>query len=171
MAKSPNRLMSALVCAVLIIGLTVPAQAAETPFADAIRVGSYKGNALNIGEISGLIISSGTASCTAVSDAPAVVSVANVLGHWTATAQGPGTATITVTASDGRTGRINITVASAIPADENGRDSAIPTANTEVRQELVRLINQARRDNGVAELPVNDVLMDAAQVCSDRLYT
>ena len=67
---------------------------------------------------------------------------------------------------------MTITVASISPAaDVNSGDSAGQTTNAEIRQELVRLINQTRRDNGVAELPVSDALMDAAQVCSDRRYT
>ena len=41
----------------------------------------------------------------------------------------------------------------------------------EIRQELIRLINQIRKANGVSELPVNEALMNAAQVCSDRRYT
>ena len=40
-----------------------------------------------------------------------------------------------------------------------------------VRQEMVRLINQVRRENGVPYLAVNDALMGAAQECSDRQYT
>ena len=35
-----------------------------------------------------------------------------------------------------------------------------------VRQEMIQLINQVRRENGAAELPVNEALMDAAQNCS-----
>ena len=45
------------------------------------------------------------------------------------------------------------------------------TANLDIRQEIIRLVNQARRENGVAELSVNRALMDAAQTCSDRLYS
>ena len=42
---------------------------------------------------------------------------------------------------------------------------------TEVRQEMIRLINQVRRENGVAEVPVSEALMNAAQFCSDNRYT
>lgn len=41
----------------------------------------------------------------------------------------------------------------------------------EVRAEMVRLINEVRRENGVAELTVDQRLMDAAQECSSRKYT
>ena len=45
------------------------------------------------------------------------------------------------------------------------------TDNLEIRQEMIRLINQTRKANGVSELPVNDALMNAAQACSNRRYT
>jgi uncharacterized protein YkwD len=40
-----------------------------------------------------------------------------------------------------------------------------------VRQEIIQLVNQIRRANGASELTVNDALMNAAQACSDKLYT
>ena len=40
-----------------------------------------------------------------------------------------------------------------------------------IRQEIIQLINQTRKDNGVPELPVSESLMNAAQVCSNRRYT
>ncbi len=179
-----NRLAAVLACAALIAGLTFPARAAEAPA--SIRASSYKGNVLNAGEISGLMIFPSNADYTAVSDAPDVVSVAKVLGHWTATAQSPGTATITISAPDGGTASVTITVEpteSAEPAAEPTEatvsesnesagncgdkvDTEALADNMEIRQELIRLINQTRQANGVAELPVNDALMSAAQDCS-----
>ena len=41
----------------------------------------------------------------------------------------------------------------------------------DVRQELIRLINQTRKANGVAELPVSEALMTAAQTISDKRYS
>ena len=144
--------------------------AAQTPAqADtSIRVSSYKGNTLEVGETSGLIVSPGTLDYTVISSNPTAVRISENLGHWTATAQAPGTAIITVTAPDGQTGSITITVESAVPVD--GTATAL-TTNMEIRQELVRLINQTRKDNGVSELPVSEALMNAAQTCSDRRYT
>lgn len=49
-------------------------------------------------------------------------------------------------------------------------DAALPT-NMEIRQEMIRRINEVRRQNGASELTVNQSLMDAAQECSSRLYT
>lgn len=40
------------------------------------------------------------------------------------------------------------------------------TESDAVRQEMIQRINQVRRENGAAELPVNEALMDAAQNCS-----
>ena len=40
-----------------------------------------------------------------------------------------------------------------------------------MRRELVRLVNESRRENGAAELTVNDALMDAAQSISDMGYS
>ena len=40
-----------------------------------------------------------------------------------------------------------------------------------IRQEMIWLINQTRKANGISELPVNEALMNAAQVCSNQRYT
>ena len=40
----------------------------------------------------------------------------------------------------------------------------------EIRQEMIRLINETRRANGVGELVVNEALMNAAQECSTKMY-
>ena len=57
-----NRKVVSLLLAVIMTAvlLAVPAQAAEAP--SAVRVGSYKGNTLTVGEISGLMIYPSTAN-------------------------------------------------------------------------------------------------------------
>ena len=40
-----------------------------------------------------------------------------------------------------------------------------------LREEMIELINEVRREHGVAELTVNQSLMDAAQECSGGKYT
>ncbi len=142
---------------------TAPAQT------DSIRVSSYKGTTLKAGEGSGLIVSE--PGCTAVSSDPAIVRVENVLGYWTAKTQAPGKATITVTAPDGRTGSVTITVEADGPSSPAGETSSALADNMEIRQELIQLINQTRKANGVAELPVNEALMNAAQALSDQRYS
>lgn len=165
MKNSLKHFIAGIFCVVLTVCLTVPARVAD---ADPIRVSSYKGSTLSIGEVSGLIISPHDVNCAAVSNAPDVVGVVMVLNRWTVTAKRPGTATITVTAPDGRTGSLTITVDSASTGNSA---PATQTDGPDVRQELIQLINQTRRANGAAELPVSDTLMDAAQTCSDRLYS
>ena len=41
----------------------------------------------------------------------------------------------------------------------------------EVREEIIALVNQIRREHGVQELSADQSLMDAAQVCASRRYT
>ena len=55
MTSMKKRIAAALTAATLTIGLTVPAAAAEAPN-EPIRVSSYKGSTLEVGERSGLII-------------------------------------------------------------------------------------------------------------------
>ena len=61
--------------------------------------------------------------------------------------------------------------ASAAPETHTSVDNTGLTDNLEIRQEMIRLINQTRKANGVSELPVNEALMNAAQACSNQRYT
>ena len=162
-----KKIVSLLLTGVMTAALlAVPAQAAET---QPIRVNSYKGSALEVGERSGLIIGPSGAEYTVTSSAPDIVAVEQVLTFWVAVAKSEGTAEITATNRAGASGTLTLTVGSAnAPASP---DSAIQPENLEIRQELIRLINQTRKANGVSELPVSEALMNAAQVCSDRRYT
>ena len=97
------------------------------------------------------------------------MAVEQVLTFWVAVAKSEGTAEITATNRAGECGSMTLTVGSAYaPASP---DSANQPENLEIRQELIRLINQTRKANGVLELPVSEALMNAAQVCSNRRYT
>ena len=146
--------------------LAAPAQAAETP---PIRVSSYKGNTLEVGERSGLVIGPSGMDYIVTSSDPDTVAVEQITGFWVAVAKSEGTAEITAANRAGVSGTLTLTVGSAnAPASP---DSANQPENLEIRQELIRLINQTRKANGVSELPVNDALMSAAQACSDRRYT
>ena len=147
--------------------LATPAQAADPP--DTIRVSSYKGSALEAGERSGLIIGPSGTDYTVTSSDPDTVLVEQITGFWVAVAKGAGTAEITVVNRAGTSGTLTLTVSSAnAPASP---DITNQPDNMEIRQELIRLINQTRKANGVSELPVSEALMNAAQVCSDRRYT
>ena len=152
--------------------LAVPAQAADFP--DTIRVSSYKGSTLEVGERSGLIIGPSGIDYTVTSSDPDTVAVEQVLTFWVAVAKGAGTAEITASNSAGECGSMTLTIGSAAPAAPEApasMDSASLTDNLEIRQEMIRLINQPRKANGVSELPVSEALMTAAQACSDRRYT
>ena len=124
-----------------------------------------------MGERSGLIIGPSGTDYTVTSSDLDTVAVEQVLTFWVAVAKAEGTAEITATDSAGKSGTMTLTVGTASPADISGKEAIRQMPNAEVRQELIRLINQTRAANGVSELPVNEALMTAAQVCSDRRYT
>ena len=169
--KSKKILSLLLVGTMTAALLAVPAQAEAAPPSSTIRVGSYKGNSLEVGERSGLILGPSGTEYTVTSSAPDIVAVEQVLTFWVAVAKAEGTAEITATDSAGKSGAMTLTVGTASPADISGEEAISQMPNAEVRQELIRLINQTRKANGVSELPVNEALMIAAQVCSDRRYT
>ena len=164
MKNFAHRLTSGIACAALIFGLTLPANAAAP--AEAVRVGSYKGNSLDVGERSGLIIGPSGTEYTVTSSDPDTVAVEQIAGFWVAVAKSEGTAEITAANRAGERGTLTLTVGSAASADSTGQPE-----NLDVRQELIRLINQTRVANGAAELPVSEALMNAAQACSDQHYT
>ena len=170
MTNMKKRIAAALTAATLTIGLAIPATAAET---QAIRVSSYKGSTLEMGERSGLIIGPSGTDYTVISSNPDTVAVEQVLTFWVAVAKAEGTAEITASNSAGKHGSVTLTVGPASAASEPpaSGDSVGLTDNMEIRQEMIRLINQTRKDNGGAELPVSEALMNAAQICSNRRYT
>ena len=171
MTSTKRRTASALTAAIRTTVLTVPATATDT---SAIRVSSYKGSTLEVGERSGLIIGPSGAEYTVTSSNPDTVSVEQVLTFWVAVAKGAGSTEITVSNSTGEHRSMTLTVGSVAPTAPEAPtigDSASLTDNLEIRQEMIWLINQTRKDNGVSELPVNEALMNAAQACSDRRYT
>ena len=173
MTSMKKRISAALTAATLTIVLTIPAMAAEAPD-ETVRVSSYKGSFLEVGERSGLIIGpSGTEYAVTSSD-PDTVAVEQVLTFWVAVAKAEGSVEITASNSAGECGSMTLTVSSADSAPLEvpvGGDSIGLTDNLEIRQETIRLINQPRKANGVSELPINEALMNAAQICSSRRYT
>ncbi|NBI11550.1 CAP domain-containing protein [Colidextribacter sp. OB.20] len=171
MTSMKKRITAALTATILATVLTVSAIAAEAP---SIRVSSYKGSTLEVGERSGLIIGPSGADYTVTSSDPDTVAVEQVLTFWVAVAKTVGTAEITASNSAGEHGSMTLTVGSTTPAAPEAPasgDSAGLTDNLEIRQEMIRLINQTRKANEVPELPVSEALMNAAQACSDRRYT
>ena len=119
-----------------------------------------------MGDGTGLMIYPGGVEYTVTSSDPSIVSVEKALGQfWKANAISPGTATITATGPDGKTGSVVVTVTGSA---QSGTQSVDLNANMEIRQEMVRLINQVRRENGAAELKTNEALMNAAQDCASH---
>lgn len=78
----------------------------------------------------------------------------------TVTAVGPGTATIKVTDSNGITAEAKITVTSSSTVDPTpGGDDKF----ADVKDEIIKLTNEVRAENGVAALTKSDLLMQIAQ--------
>ena len=171
MTSTKKRITAVLTAGILTTALAIPATAAEAP---AIRVSSYKGSTLEVGERSGLIIGPSGIDYTVTSSDPDTVAVEQVLTFWVAVAKTVGTAEITASNSARERGSMTLTVGPEAPTALETPvivDSASLTDNLEIRQEMIRLINQTRKANGVLELPVNEALMNAAQACSNQRYT
>lgn len=171
MTSIKKRTTAALTATILATTLAITATAAEAP---TIRVSSYKGSSLEVGERSGLIIGPSGTNYTVTSSDPDMVAVEQVLTFWVAVAKAEGTAEITASNSAGERGSMTLTVGSAAlaaPESPTIGDSASLVDNMAIRQEMIRLINQTRKANGVSELPVSEALMNAAQTCSNRRYT
>ena len=171
MTSMKKRIAAVLTAGILTTALAVPATATE---ALAIQVSSYKGSTLEVGERSGLIIGPSGADYTITSSDPDTIAVEQVLTFWVAIAKAEGIAEIIASNSAGERGTVILKVGSAAPAAPEAPasgDSAGLTDNLEIRQEMIRLINQIRKANEVSELPVSESLMNAAQVCSNRRYT
>ena len=168
-----KKCIAALAATTLAVTFTLPAATAEAP-AKSIRISSYKGSTLEVGERSGLIIGPSGTDYTVTSSDPDIVAVEQVLTFWVAVAKAEGSAEITASNSAGESGTVTLTVGPAAPATPEvpaSGSSVSITDNLEVRREIVQLVNQTRKANGVSELPINEALMNAAQVCSNRRYT
>lgn len=112
MKNSLKRFTAVLACTALTAALALPARAAED---QPIRVGSYKGTTLEVGERSGLVIGPGGPACTVTSSDPDTVEVEQVMNFWIAVAKAEGSAEITVSNQTGETGTLTLTVGSHAP--------------------------------------------------------
>ena len=145
-SKVFGMLAAGILSAALLAG---PALAADPE----IRVGSYKGNTLEAGERSCLIIGPAGPEYTAESSNPEAITLERVLTYWVAVAQAEGTAEITVANKAGTTGSLTLTVEAAeTPSNPQKETSALAqadtldlSANLDIRLEMVRLINEVRR--------------------------
>ena len=95
MTNMKKRSTAVLTAAILAAALTIPATAT------AIRISSYKGSTLEVGERSGLIIGPSGTEYTVTSSDPDTVVIEQVLTFWVAVAKSEGTAEITASNSVG----------------------------------------------------------------------
>ena len=160
-SKVFGMLAAGILSAALLAG---PAMAADPE----IRVGSYKGNTLEAVERSCLIIGPVGPEYIAESSNPEAITLERVLTYWVAVAKAEGTAEITVANKAGTTGSLTLTVEAA---ETPSNPSEALSANMDIRLEMVRLINEVRRENGLAELPMDESLMNAAQDVSGQGVT
>ena len=100
MTSTKKRIPAPLTATILAILLNIPAMAAKAPD-EPVRVSSYKGSTLEVGERSGLIIGPSGTEYTVTSSDPDTVAVEQVLTFWVAVAKAEGTAEITASNSAG----------------------------------------------------------------------
>ena len=135
--------------------------------AGTLRLSSMKGTELTVGERSSILVSPAGTDCVAVSSDLAVLSLEQVAGYWVVVPKASGSATVTVTSASGESGSLVFTV----KANASAPAEIDLNANMEILLEMVRLINQVRKENGLAELPINEALMNAAQDCSAQFFS
>ena len=179
-----------LLLGAILIGTAAPAKAAEVPASNssaamqttALKISSYKGNALLEGDRSMILVSPFGTSVTAASGNPDVISLERVLDYYVMVAKAPGTAQVIVTDEAGNTAGMTLTVGGAAsPAASSGSvegtaDSGSTISgnlmdNMDIRLKMVEYINQVRQENGKPELPVEESLMNAAQDVSSQCET
>ena len=91
MTNMKKRSTAVLTAAILATALAIPATATAAP-AESIRISSYKGNTLEVGERSGLIIGPSGTEYTVISGDPDTVAVEQVMTFWVAVAKAEGSA-------------------------------------------------------------------------------
>lgn len=82
----------------------------------------------------------------------------------TVNAVGPGNATIKVTDSNGITAEAKLTVTGSSTVDPTPGDDEY----ADVKDEIIKLTNEVRAENGVAALSTSDKLMEAAQIRAEE---
>lgn len=197
--KDIGMMLIGLALGAVLLGTAVPAKAAEPPAgtmvqAEALKVSSYKGNSLEVGDRSMVVISPYGTSVTAISSNPGVIALEQIGGFYVMVVKSTGTAVVSITDDAGNTASMTMTVGGAEssptpPPAESSSPAQAPessdpvvnsewshnpdtdlTANMDIRQEMVWLINQVRQEHGLAELPMDDRLMNAMQDVSTQHF-
>lgn len=141
-----------------------------------------------------VVVSPYGTNVTAMSSNPGVIALEQVGGFYVMVVKSAGTAVVSVTDDAGNTVSMTMTAGGAessptLPPAESSSPVQAPessdpvvnsewshnpdadlTANMEIRQEMVRLINQVRQEHGLAELPADERLMNATQDVSTRHF-
>lgn len=188
-----RKMIVGLLLGAVLCGTAVQVKAAEAPISApvqtaALKVSSYKGNALSVGDRSMVVVSPYGTSITAISSNPGVIALEQVSGFYVVVVKSAGTAVVSVTDEAGNTADMTLTVSGGTssqnpsPAAEQAQASPVVnsewshnpdadlTANTDIRREMVRLINQVRQEHGLAELPADERLMNATQDVSTQHF-
>ena len=153
-SKVFGMLTTGILSAALLAG---PALAADPE----IRVGSYKGNTLEAGERSCLIIGPAGSEYRTVSSNPEAVALERVLTYWVAVAKAEGTAEITVTNADGTAGSLTLTVGTAEAADDFQKEtSALAQADTLALLASSLYYRAAWTDEFAAAMTEQDIFTD-----------
>lgn len=197
--KDIGMMLTGLTLGAVLLGTAVPARAAEPSAntmvqAETLKVSSYKGNSLVVGDRSMVVVSPYGTSVTAVSSNPGVIALEQVRGFYVMVVKSAGTAVVSVTDDAGNTVSMTMTAGGAEssptpPPAESSSPAQAPessdpvvnsewshnpdadlTANMDIRQEMARLINQVRQEHGLAELPMDDRLMNATQDVSTQRF-
>ena len=136
-----------------------------------VSISSYKGNVLEVGTRSGLMVYPSDTVLELVSSNPDALAVEQIAGNWVAVAKSPGSARVFAVTADGEQGNLTVTVSGAVgdrPDFGTGTDYA---DNLEVRKEILALVNQVRQEYGLSTAPAEQSLMDAAQDYATRRNT
>ena len=105
MTSTKKRTAAALTATILTVALAAPTLAAKAS-AESIRISSYKGSTLEVGERSGLIIGPSGTDYSVTSSDPDTVAVEQVQTFWVAVAKAEGSAEITASNSVGDHGTV-----------------------------------------------------------------
>ena len=150
MTNMKKRIAAALTAVILTASLTVLTTAAETPD-EPVRVSSYNGSALEVGERSGLIIGPSGTEYTVTSSDPDTVVIEQVLTFWVAVAKAEGSAEITASNRTGECGSMTLTISSTTPTTPrtpSDGDSTTLTDNMEVRQKMNGIRRESDKGRG-----------------------
>ena len=116
--KDIGMALACMALGVVLCGTAVPARAGEPPSSEAVqasalRVSSYKGGALSVGDRSMVVVSPYGTNVTAMSSNPGVIALEQVGGFYVMVVKSAGTAVVSVTDDAGNTASMTMTAGGA----------------------------------------------------------